>query len=177
MTYRRSRTSSSWPTDHGVRHFSRGRPRSSSMTARVRSTATRSPAPYSCRVLQRDPDRRRNDPRAPAPGAVSESEVCHGRVRHERGQLLGARSDPVVRVPILAALRADLAGHSSSCGHIDPRRPTRRGTSNDDLDVASEGIQEIHQSFDGKTLESIIRQSGNLRLIDSWPLRRRRQAD
>jgi hypothetical protein len=57
---------------------------------------------------------------------------------------------------------------------MDARRPPRTGTPNDDLDVASKGIQEIHQPFDGKTLESIIRQSGNLRLIDSQPRRRRR---
>lgn len=40
---------------------------------------------------------------------------------------------------------------------------------NDDLDVAAEGVQEMHQALDGETLEAIVRKRGYLRLVDGEP--------
>jgi hypothetical protein len=43
----------------------------------------------------------------------------------------------------------------------------------DDFDVAIQGVEEMHETLGGKTLEAIIHERGNLWLIDAQDARRR----
>lgn len=44
----------------------------------------------------------------------------------------------------------------------------------DDLDVAVEGVEEAQEALDGETFKAVIGQGGNLRLIQIEEFRRRR---